>query len=332
MSRPPVRAQISFDVFNGDADGICALHQLRLDTPRDAILVTGVKRDIQLLEQVQAQSGDLITVLDISIDANIVALKRHLEAGAKIVYFDHHTAHHSIQHPNLTFFWNDSSDVCSSLLVNKHLSGKYIAWAIVAAFGDNLFDVGRALAKEHGFSEVQMQNMCELGSLLNYNAYGEDVRDLHIHPAALYQDVHTYNEVDDFIHCSQSFPKLQSAYAEDSVFSQQIRPTYTGKLASIYVLPDEPWARRVSGLFANQLKTQAKDQSFAVLTPKFTDGYVVSVRSAQPEKQPASGLCVQFPTGGGRSLAAGINHLKSNDFENFRKEFFAYFEPHQNFE
>ncbi|MCE2831577.1 MAG: acetyltransferase, partial [Oxalobacteraceae bacterium] len=30
-----------FDVFNGDADGICALHQVRLHCPRDAVLVTG---------------------------------------------------------------------------------------------------------------------------------------------------------------------------------------------------------------------------------------------------------------------------------------------------
>ena len=28
-----------FDVFNGDADGLCALQQLRLEDPRDAVLV-----------------------------------------------------------------------------------------------------------------------------------------------------------------------------------------------------------------------------------------------------------------------------------------------------
>ena len=33
-----------FDVFNGDADGICALLQLRQTFP-DSKLVTGVKRD-----------------------------------------------------------------------------------------------------------------------------------------------------------------------------------------------------------------------------------------------------------------------------------------------
>ena len=41
-----------YDVFNGDADGICALVQLRHAEPRNAQLITGVKRDISLLKQV----------------------------------------------------------------------------------------------------------------------------------------------------------------------------------------------------------------------------------------------------------------------------------------
>ncbi|HZV66950.1 MAG TPA: hypothetical protein VFG03_18780, partial [Telluria sp.] len=40
-----------YDVFNGDADGICALHQLRLAQPAETRLITGVKRDIALLDR-----------------------------------------------------------------------------------------------------------------------------------------------------------------------------------------------------------------------------------------------------------------------------------------
>ena len=54
------------DVFNGDADGICALTQLRNAHPCESQLVTGVKRDIQLLDKVHAKPGDRITVLDVS--------------------------------------------------------------------------------------------------------------------------------------------------------------------------------------------------------------------------------------------------------------------------
>ncbi len=58
-----------FDVFNGDADGICALTQWRLANPvEQAIRITGVKRDIALLSRVEAESGDDVTVLDISLD------------------------------------------------------------------------------------------------------------------------------------------------------------------------------------------------------------------------------------------------------------------------
>ncbi len=44
-----------YDVVNGDADGICALHQLRLADPRAARLISGVKRDIALLKGLSEQ-------------------------------------------------------------------------------------------------------------------------------------------------------------------------------------------------------------------------------------------------------------------------------------
>ena len=58
------------DVFNGDADGICALIQLRKTSPQQAQLVTGVKRDINLLKYVEATPEHHISVLDISFDKN----------------------------------------------------------------------------------------------------------------------------------------------------------------------------------------------------------------------------------------------------------------------
>ena len=54
----------NYDVFNGDTDGIFAWHQLRLAHPRDAIIVTGVKRDVNLVARVNAVEGDLVTIMD----------------------------------------------------------------------------------------------------------------------------------------------------------------------------------------------------------------------------------------------------------------------------
>lgn len=74
------------DVFNGGADGLCALHQLRLVTPLDAILITGVKRAIALLDRVAAVPGDSVTVLDISLDVNRTALLALLDRNITIDY------------------------------------------------------------------------------------------------------------------------------------------------------------------------------------------------------------------------------------------------------
>ena len=63
-----------YDVFNGDADGIIALLQFRLAEPKVSTLITGVKRDIQLLQQVPALKATSVTVLDISLEKNITAL------------------------------------------------------------------------------------------------------------------------------------------------------------------------------------------------------------------------------------------------------------------
>ena len=60
-----------YDVFNGDADGILALVQLRLAEPKESTLITGVKRDISLLKQVDANNATSVTVLDISMEKNI---------------------------------------------------------------------------------------------------------------------------------------------------------------------------------------------------------------------------------------------------------------------
>lgn len=72
---------MNYDIFNGDADGIIALLQLRLADPIDTKLVTGVKRDIKLVDTVDAQAGDELTVLDISMEKNMAGLERVLAQG-----------------------------------------------------------------------------------------------------------------------------------------------------------------------------------------------------------------------------------------------------------
>src|SRR5690554_4136507 len=122
------------DVFNGDADGICSLVQLRLAEPRESELVTGIKRDIHLLKQVQAAPEDYVTVLDVSMQKNHDDLQRILKSGARVFYADHHYPGEIIQHPRLEAYIDTSSAICTALIVDHYLKGQFRLWAITAAF------------------------------------------------------------------------------------------------------------------------------------------------------------------------------------------------------
>ena len=74
----------STSVFNGDADGICALIQLRLAESCESTLVTGVKRDIALAKKVSVESPAQVNILDISLDKNRKAVDELLAAGCSV--------------------------------------------------------------------------------------------------------------------------------------------------------------------------------------------------------------------------------------------------------
>jgi len=81
--------------------------------------------------------------------------------------------------------------------------------------------------------------------------------------------------------------------------------------------PDEVWARRVSGVFGNELANKFPNRAHAVITQKAEGSYLVSVRAPLNRKFGADELVSQFPTGGGRIAAAGINSLPANMLDQF---------------
>lgn len=315
------------DIFNGDADGICALTQLRLAEPRDARLVTGVKRDINLMGQVEAQAGDRITVLDVSLDKNRDALQRALAAGAEVLYVDHHFAGEIPQHPRLTAFINEAPDVCTSLLVNGRLDNRYAEWAVTGAYGDNLKRSAEAIARPLGLSSGQLQQLEALGTYLNYNGYGENIDDLHFAPDALFRLVSPHASPFDFINEGREhFDRLAEGYRTDMDRAAST-PLMAGATehAALLVLPDAAWARRVCGVFSNDLTNLHPDRAHAVLTEKANGHYLVSVRAPLNRKHGADVLCRKFPSGGGRAAAAGINDLPGDQVGEFVRQFKAQF-------
>lgn len=226
---------MNYDIFNGDADGIIALLQLRLACPIDSELVTGVKRDIGLLDKVSAQQEDSLTVLDISMEINRDGLLRALASGASVFYADHHRSGIIPEYSNLEAYINLDTNTCTSLIIDKYLKGRSHYWAITAAYGDNLVHKAKVLSLEAGLSKTQSEQLNELGTLINYNGYGAQLEDLHFHPAALYKALLKYaNPFDVMIDLSSPFYVLQTAYKEDMARALAIEPKYQSQILALY--------------------------------------------------------------------------------------------------
>jgi hypothetical protein len=304
------------DVFNGDADGLCAMHQYRLAEPRESVRVTGVKRDNALLERVTAGRGDEITVFDVSIERNRDALERVLAAGARVRWFDHHSVDTVPRRPGLRTHLDFAHDTCTSLIVDRFLSGRHRAWAVVGAFGDNLADSARAAAGPLGLSEPQLLQLQALGECLNYNAYGESLDDLHYHPSELYETIARYADPLDFVVAEPVCEVLRTALGDDLSRAAEVDPLMVRASVAAYALPDEAWARRVCGYYANRLVEAFPHRAHAVLLAR-PGGWQVSVRAPREDPHGADVLCRAFDGGGGRARAAGIGRLPESGLAAF---------------
>lgn len=307
-----------YDVFNGDADGIIALLQLRLAQPKSSTLVTGVKRDIQLLEKLSVSAEDSVTVLDISMEKNRAGLETILNAGAQVFYADHHKSGEVPQHENLAAHIDLDANICTALIVDELLEGRYHTWAIAAAYGDNLIAKADLLAEKAGLTTEQQAQLKELGTLVNYNGYGSKLEDLHFDPAVLFSELLAYDDPFAVIADQGSpFYTLQAAYQQDMDKALAIEPQYQSATLRLFELPNEASSRRISGVYGNLLANQSPNSAHAVLTENSDGTYTVSLRAPLNNKQGAGDICAQFPSGGGRAAAAGINALTKEQLTTF---------------
>lgn len=316
-----------FDVFNGDADGILALHQFRLQTPNpEATLVTGVKREIKLLDTIQTVRNSSITVFDISLDSNRDALLHLLDQDNEITYIDHHFAGDIPGTDRLTVHIDPSPTVCTSLIVDKLLKGKHRGWAVAAAFGDNLHDSAQEAAASLSLNPEQLAELRELGELLNYNGYGADISDLHFAPDDLYRALHPYEDPFSFLAESDDLATLRQGFTEDMALAmeqEEMDPTQHNRT---YSFPNAPWARRVAGVFSNLRARERKDAAHALIVENDDTTLRISVRAPLNNRKNADTLCLAFPTGGGRTAAAGINKLPAEMLDDFLDRFHSTFQ------
>lgn len=308
-----------YDVFNGDADGVCALLQLRLAEPQESVLITGVKRDISLVQQVPVTPPAKVNVLDLSLKKNCKAVDELLAADSHVFYVDHHAAGETLpQHPKFRAIIDTSPNTCTSLLIDHYLGGRFRNWAITAAFGDNLNGIAEVLAIQAGLSSQQTNILRELGTYINYNSYGASLNDLHFHPAQLYIELSKYSDPFDFIITNKlTYEKLKQGYKSDlkrGLSAVAISDTSTSLVVS---LPDAPWARRISGALANELANKNPNRSCAIITERPNGTWLASIRAPLQNCVGADMLARRFPTGGGREGAAGINALPANQLNDF---------------
>ena len=313
---------MQYDVFNGDADGICALHQLRLAEPApEAVLVTGVKRDIALLSKITGLAACSITVLDISLDSNRSALEQLLQAGNEILYIDHHYAGAIPESAHLTARIDSSPDRCTSLIVNTLLKGRFSRWGICGAFGDNLHDAARDIGSSLRLSPDDMVKLREVGELLNYNGYGATIEDLHFHPARLYHSLEEFEDPLDFHAESAMLPALRDGFQEDMSQALALKETASGGGNRVFFFPAAPWSRRIAGLFSNLKAREQAGMAHAILIDNADATFQVSVRAPLTDRRNADALCRTFPTGGCRAAAGGINRLPAGMLDKFLSAF-----------
>ncbi|RUO32468.1 DHH family phosphoesterase [Aliidiomarina soli] len=329
------------DIFNGDADGIFALLQWRKAHPLPEqadthMLVTGVKRDHALLQQVSA--NDLATaelnLFDLPFDKNSQALQACIEEVAAVFYCDHHHSEQLFTHPKLHTLIETGASVCTGLLVDRLLQGQHRLWALAAAYGDNLDTVATQLAIEQGLSPAQQNQLQRLGWLVNYNSYGAQMSDLHLSPADLYQQLCNYDSpfavIDDN---SSAYQLLDQGFTDDMARAEQTQPGLSTSHTMLVDLGGEPWGRRISGSFANLLARRHPDKAIVVATQnpyseRQGESLTISLRAPQHHLSGANQLCSAF-NGGGRAGAGGVNDLPAAQLDNFVRQVGDYYGNYQ---
>lgn len=310
------------DVFNGDADGLCSLVQLRLAYPQKSQLVTGVKRHIQLLKQVDVQAGDRLCVFDISMKRNHADIQRLLAQGAVIFYVDHHQIGPPIRHNSLEILHSLAPYQCTSMLVDRYLGGQYRHWAIVGAFGDNLKQSACQMAQSLSLVTGELEQLQRLGLLLNYNGYGRNMSELHFHPGDLFKQlIESHHPLQLTAKAQASVALLDAAYQDDLSQARLQSPLYQNTQAQLFYFPNQAWAHRIYGLYGNELSYDDPNCAYALAIDQGNGQLTVSVRAPFNAPYGAAAVCSQFVGGGGREGAAGINSLPIAQLDTFWRIF-----------
>lgn len=318
-------------LFNGDADGLIGQHLLYLHGLRPSLRITGMKRDIKLMQRLPVSFAGDVYAIDISLKSNAEAALAYLQRpGGKLTWFDHHesgdlSATNRFEAHRFETHIHESRGQCTGLIVNGYLGHRFDLWAAAAAFGDNVTASADAVLSRHSLSPGDREDLARLGEWLNYNAYGE-IQDALYAPSWLAETMQAFTDPLAFFRESGLFAALGEQLRDDEAKAQALKPWREVQGAKVYRVPDAAWARRLGATLVNRWVRENPESGFAIFQQRSEGGYLVSLRSPQqgPRMQwDAARFAADFPTGGGRVQAAGINALPENLFEACAERFLS---------
>ena len=307
-----------YDFFNGDADGMISTHVYRTFIPKDTIKFTGMKRDIKLLRHATRISDSTLTVFDVSLKSNDDYVERTLQNNNHIRWFDHHDPGTVDFGKRVQTNIDTDPDCCTAIIVDKYTDGLYRPWTIAAAFGDNLHQ--QAEEMNPNMSQERMDTLRTIGETLNYSGYGNSEDDLIAQPIDVYEDMAQYRNPFNYFRRSRLFHSIHDQMLADKEQLSRSTVLFDEEFGMVVQLPDTVASSRYSGIYSNALAMNNPDKAFAILTIN-GDDFKVSIRAPINRPTGAVTLANQFPTGGGREKAAGINVLPQNKIHEFYNHF-----------
>ncbi len=308
-----------FDFFNGDADGIISLHQYRLQFPQKSEVFTGVKRDVKLLRHAVEIKNSTLSVFDISLLSNKDYIDGILSNNNRVTWFDHHEPGETKLGDNFEIFVDADPNCCTNILVDNYIDGLYRPWTICGAYGDNLHEQAEKL--NPCFDEYSLSKLKEIGETLNYNGYGNEITDLTANPKDVYLDIINYESPFEYRQKSEIYNKIFTQMKSDESELNSSEVLHNSNTGKVILLPNTSASVRYSGIYSNTQTTENPTKAFAILTQVNEKNYRISIRSPKENPYGASKLALQFPTGGGREKAAGVNELPTEELNNFIEKF-----------
>jgi hypothetical protein len=233
---------------------------------------------IASLRNFQTLPGDEVLACNVPLYPARFASGNGKAQQASIQCLNYRACHPNFRRP-ITMH-HAAANGCTSLMVDCLLQGKYRGWALVGAYGKQLKHLADAQATVMGIGAAEREGLQRLGELISYNADVAHTRHLYLEPANLYAQLARYQDPLEFLRCESLAEDLDGVRQSDLERALALPAYWKDGHASVFVLPDQDWASRVSSHFKSRLCEMEPHRAHAVLTPSDTGFFRAAVQAS----------------------------------------------------